>query len=1434
VPKAVFGQEPQIKLPVGRHLVKGSFSWPVRPKTLTLPLGPILDISISGQTKGFPVLDENRNSGLVSLWLDDKPVPQVPTAPSQNELDQVSQNQLKVQIDRLLIDTQPLTVTTRVRLTVSGAFREELIKDVLLPDSTPTILASSVQTRLTGEGLRVQLSPGVHDLFIVSRLNNQVATLGPVGPLYGSETWTFVQQPKLRQVEISGAPQIDPSLVDLPWGNASQLIKDDDGKPLRLNLQSLPIYALEVGDSLSFQTLRRGDPEPGPDQLNLHRECWLDYTGLGLTCRDQLSATMRRNSFLAVESPFQLGQASLDNVPQVITWQIDSQGRKVPGLQLRQGSVSLAADLRLDDFTGPVPASGWDQNLSTTSQRFNLPPGYELFYVSGAKAFDQNGFVVSWWDRWTNLDLFIVLAIILTTFKLLGLRYAVLAALALAVSYQEYMAPRLIFLHVLGATALLSVLPKKGKARFITRSWRLIASIVLIITTVIFVIMQARVAIYPQLNPVYLSRNSYGFPITQYFGRNSHYFQDKDDYYSESDYAPASSAADESYPEASDFAVYEQESDEPQAPKPRERALSALALGQAATQPMQNSLIMTAPEAKAQNSVPRPSWTFRTVELDYNGQVAKDQVVNLKLIGPKLSSFLCILRLILMSWLVLAVISSRGAISFGGLLGKLLPKSKVLTSVTSLALALAFLLSAAALSTVGLSTAAQAQNDRTPYPPPEILKELQSRLLESNNSEPPGLPGLSISSPEKGLLRLSLEVENQNENIIFLPNLDPKVFQPTRLYTQDLGDLPILATKSGPRVALVPAGIRTIIFEGRLAEIENFQLSFPGQTIPGRVALDNLPKWSLAGLDQTGHPTGRSIFIYTDFLPKTEPSEPKENDSPESSSADPGQVRSGGQRPSLLTEQDNGQDALKPFFMVERTISLGIEWKIYTRVSTFNPIISPYVLTVPLLAGEKPTSASLTVKGGAAVLSFSPGTTQINWESDFDINLEKPIELKAENGLYTESWSLDAAKFWRVETGGLTPVYNVSPTGYWNPKWRPWSGETVTVSVSRPEAVPGSYLVVDQADLTVNVGQENRSNELKLTMRSSFGGPFSFDLPEGSEIQTLTLDHQNLPSSSLNGPKVVLPLTPGQHEVKVSWLETKSMTTRITTPKLNLDLSAANLEYSLKLPSDRWTLLTGGPVQGPAVLFWSFSGAILIFSLFLSRLKITPLGLFSWFLLFLGLSQFHTYGAFIVTGWLLVLGLRGKHKPVKSVVLFNFIQICLVIWTILALIFIYQGLRYGLLEDPAMRVTGYNSTDHNLNWFVDRATGDWPEAWVISIPDRIYRYIMLAWALWLAISLIRWLKWIWTSFSHEDFWRKFPPKPPIIQSQWPGGPPPYPGSVPPYPGPPPGPYPGAPPAPFPGPPSAPYPGAPSPYPGAPSPDLVPAEPSPEGSKTDED
>jgi hypothetical protein len=96
---------------------------------------------------------------------------------------------------------------------------------------------------------------------------------------------------------------------------------------------------------------------------------------------------------------------------------------------------------------------------------------------------------------------------------------------------------------------------------------------------------------------------------------------------------------------------------------------------------------------------------------------------------------------------------------------------------------------------------------------------------------------------------------------------------------------------------------------------------------------------------------------------------------------------------------------------------------------------------------------------------------------------------------------------------------------------------------------------------------------------------------------------------------------------------------------------------------------------------------------------------------------------------------------------------------------LFGAIKQGLLEQPDMRIVGNGSYDGHLSWFADRAPGVLPQPWVVSVPLLAYRLVMLAWALWLALAVIRWARWIWGCFTHGELWRASPkvkePAPPV-------------------------------------------------------------------------
>jgi hypothetical protein len=134
--------------------------------------------------------------------------------------------------------------------------------------------------------------------------------------------------------------------------------------------------------------------------------------------------------------------------------------------------------------------------------------------------------------------------------------------------------------------------------------------------------------------------------------------------------------------------------------------------------------------------------------------------------------------------------------------------------------------------------------------------------------------------------------------------------------------------------------------------------------------------------------------------------------------------------------------------------------------------------------------------------------------------------------------------------------------------------------------------------------------------------------------------------------------------------------------------------------------------------------------------------------------------AAIVAGWLLALGWRERHPDTPRRFAFNLRQLLLVAWSVAALVVLIASIREGLLGRPDMQITGNGSDAFHLRWYQDRVAATLPRAWILSVPVAFYRLAMLAWALWLARALLRWLRWGWSALNRGGLWQRKLPRTP--------------------------------------------------------------------------
>jgi hypothetical protein len=1234
---------PSVKLAAGlSYQIKGEFLWSAIPDNLKVPDDTgLIVLRINGQTIPTPTIKDGQ------LWLKESETGLKKPENIQNNLD--------IQVFRKITDEVPAQVLTRLVLEVSGEQREVKLPRPILDGFIPLSLQSPLPARLEPDGqLLIQLRPGHWQIDILERNSKELATLQlkgdrPVAPTEPgiqwpeSEIWVFDARPQLRVVEIEQLAAIDPSLTNLP----------DDWK-------NLPAYKISQGQSMGFKTLRRGDPEPEPNQLNLTRKLWLDFDGSGYTVNDTITGQMTRGWRLNTLPQTQLGKATLNGSNQFITQ--DKTGKQ--GVEVRNGTITLDADSRIVGSVGSTSAVGWEQDFHTVNAELNLPPGWRLLAASGVDNAPD-----SWISRWTLLDLFLVLIAALATGRLWNHYWGGLALVTLVLIWHEPGSPHFVWLNILAATALIKVLPQGKFLKFI--SWyRNAFWLALIFTTLPFMVEQVRTGLYPQLEKPDQEIQMQGFQDRGIVGGVAEMNLP----------APASQAISELKEKVLRKSM-------------RSDSSSSYNYSDTAV-----DFDRIDPKAKVQTGPGLPQWQWNRVQLSWNGSVDAQQQLHLWYLTPTLTLLLNFIRVILVAALALLMFGVAEKFTFKGLR----PSNPLLLWFLLLPL----------LSVPSPKVYAE-------LPDKAMLDELKAKLLEKP-APPDCLPGcaqiqqmqITITDNE---LTIALQIHAQQSVAIPLPAEYEQWF-PNQVLVDGKTAAGLYRDNNGLWINL-DVGEHQVALSGVTPLLSKFTLPLPLK--PNWVSLQNTG-WQVIGLQENSEVDDQLQFSRINQTQQQQKEAPLE----------PG--------------------ALPPFVRIERTLQLGLNWRVITRIIRVSPADSAVVLAVPLLPGESVTTPGIRVKDGKVEVNIPPQQTELQWASTLEKS-EKIDYVAAETSQWIEVLKADISPIWHIEPSGIAMIH-LNNDGQWLPEWHPWPGEKITLQLTRPAPVDGQTLTIDNSRLSIKPGQRSQEAELNISLRSSQGSQHTLILPEQAVLQSVAINGQNQPIRQ-EGRKLTLPVNPGKQEVSISWREVAGITGIMTTPQVDLGLASVNANLAIGLGSDRWVLFAMGPKLGPAVLFWGVLIVIFMLSLGLGKIPLTPLKSLQWFLLLVGLSQIPLQSAGIVIAWLMLLGWR-KTQSLASFRYFNALQIVIGGLTVASLGMLFLAVEQGLLGSPDMQVIGNQSSAFNLNWYQDRSPAALPTATLISVPLIVYRVLMLAWSLWLAVSLLNWLKWGWVCFSSNGLWNK--------------------------------------------------------------------------------
>jgi len=694
-----------------------------------------------------------------------------------------------------------------------------------------------------------------------------------------------------------------------------------------------------------------------------------------------------------------------------------------------------------------------------------------------------------------------------------------------------------------------------------------------------------------------------------------------------------------------------------------------------------------------------PAWQWTTIPMHWTGPVERSQQITLTLIGPGVNLVLAFLRVLLMVLLAAGMfhVSWRP----GG--GWTWPQWK--------ALLLAPLLFGCFMSPVP-GRAAE-------IPSPELFEQLRARLLEKADCFPDcaNIPDMAVTiSPES--LGLSLHVDSQIDAAIPLPGngdhwLPQQVFldeKPAALFRSE-GQLWLLAT----------AGRHVIRLHGKLPRQNSIQLPLPMH--PNHIT-SQAQGWIVEGIDN-GIADSQLQF-------------------------------------KRVMDKENGNSAqpletgiLPPLVLVERTLLLGLTWKAETKVSRMSPEGAAIVLDIPLLPGESVLTEGIRVQDGRAKIALDARGNELSWESALDRGEQLPLN-HAATDQWTEIWRVDVSPIYHLESEGI-PVILHQTGRRWLPTWHPWPGEGVKLLISRPEGITGQTLTIDRSRLHVQPGRRAAENTLSLTIRSSQGGQHTITLPAAAQIQKTTINGapQQLRQE---GGTLTIPITPGKQDISVEWREPAGISTLYRTPRLDLGADSVNAAIDMALPANRWPLLVGGPLMGPAILYWSTLLAVALAALIIGKTGLTPLRFSQLLLLGIGMSMGNLPSCLLVVGWLIAVQWRRKLPVNTAGYAFNLIQAGLGLLTLAAMAALIWAISQGLLGHPDMNITGNGSNSGMLRWYQDISGPVPPQGQLISIPIFVYRLAMLAWALWISLTLLGLLKWGWKIINEPMLWDSTPRK----------------------------------------------------------------------------
>jgi hypothetical protein len=1262
---------PSVRLAPGTHAISGRLSWSTRPESVAIDgRTAIVDLTLDGKRVAQP----ERPDGAV--WLGKRRSAEQPA-------------RMEVQVYRLLRDSVPAHLLTRIRLQVSGDGREELLARVLPEGFTPLALQSLLPARLEPDGkLRVQVRAGSWDIDVEARGASVASRIArpPVGEALWAreEVWSFAGDDRLRVAAAQGADGIDPAQANVPpeW-------------------RGFPAFRMAANSTLEVTERSRGLENADDNRLTLFRELWLDFDHAGLTAVDRLSGTMRKDWRLEMSAPYSLESARAAGDPLLVT---RNTGRQGAGLEVRTPKLSLEAVARTSSSRGEMPATGWNARFDQVNGNLILPPGHRLLAALGADSAPG-----AWLEQWGLWGLFGVLVVAVFAGWLAGPLVGVVALVALLLTYQESPSYIWLWTNLLAALALARAAPE-GRLRRFARGYRAISFAVVAVALLPLLWGQARLALHPQID----TGRSFGVAGAADMANAA---------------APVAEADTTSITEA-------REAMPPEAPGQNERRDKALV-----DRPYSSSASRLAAAAgtvfgglNAEQIVQRyapgtllqtgpgiPAWKYVVYQYGWSGPVEAGQSVRFLYIGPVLLGVWRFAGIILLAALFVALMqaSDRNRWQWPDAREALRRwfSSEDRASGASAA-SVGVLLVCASLLTVTAAPAARAEPDAV------LLNELKTRLTRSPDCTPSCAEVTSAQVTVRGdRLDISLDVSALTTIAVPVPNAGDR-WQLDSVTVDGRSALAVgRESDSTLSVPLTP-GAHEIHLSGLLPAATSIQLEFPSAPRVISVSSDG---WDVSGVN------GGRLLSGSLELVRRRSSTPGAA-ALETASEFPPFVR-------VTRSFDLGLDWTVAT-SVERIAPEKAAMTVEVPLARGESVLSESLRTRDLPDGRR-----------IALVGLERSQPAMTWSSGLARSETLELELPADAArtevwtfVVSPQWNVAFDGL-----PAVLPADTSQPT--WVYEFHPRPGEKLRLRITRPERAAGTTLAIDSVRQNVEFGKRSATTVLQFQYRSTQGGRHAIALPKSARVTSVHLDGQPAQVRPDNGVLSIglLPGTHAvraEWEVPVG----ASVRTQPPAVDLHSTASNVQTSVSLpadRWPLFASGEGVGPAVLYWSELVVFIVTALLLGRWKRSPLRTHEWLLLGFGLSTLSWLVFAIVGLWLFAmGWRERWSgdvARWRFNLVQTVLAF--------VTVVAVAVLVFWGIRQSLLASPDMGVTGPGSYGSDFTWFVDRTESVLPQPAVISAPMWVYRALMFAWALWLVLALLRWLRWTWQAWKTHGIWR---------------------------------------------------------------------------------